>query len=87
MTGALMSIAEKLLELREAAGLSQQDLAVAAGLSVSVVSKIEQGTNTDPRLNTLKALARALNVGIDVLAELDQPDAEEPKPRRKRRKE
>jgi transcriptional regulator with XRE-family HTH domain len=79
----IMSLAEKLRELREAAQLSQQDLAVAAGMSVSIVAKIEQGVNTDPRLNTVKALARALNVSADVLIELDRPE-EPTKPRRRK---
>lgn len=51
----------RLRATRRAAGLSQQQLADRAGLSVSAVSKAEQGL-TDPRGPTLEALARALGV-------------------------
>ena len=72
--------------LRAAAGLTQQELAVAAGLSVSIVSQIEQGSNADPRGSTLQALATVLNATVDELlrvseektagAEADQAAAE-----------
>jgi transcriptional regulator with XRE-family HTH domain len=58
------SLGQCLKRLREAAGLSQQDLAVGAGLSVSVVSQIEQGKKADPRMTTVLALADALGVDI-----------------------
>jgi transcriptional regulator with XRE-family HTH domain len=69
--------------LREAAGMSQQALAVAAGVSISVVTQIEQGKKADPRLSTVAALAKALGVTIDAI--VNQP-AETPAPRRGRRK-
>jgi transcriptional regulator with XRE-family HTH domain len=47
--------------------MSQQSLAVSAGLSVSIVSQIEQGRRADPRLSTIEALATALGVGLDEL--------------------
>src|SRR5262245_32626446 len=43
--------------LREAAGMSQQDLAVKADLSLSQGSKLEQGKKADPRASTLLALS------------------------------
>src|SRR5918997_1590085 len=48
--------------LREAAGLSQQDVAVRGDLSLSLVAKLEQGKKADPRASTLLALADALGV-------------------------
>jgi transcriptional regulator with XRE-family HTH domain len=71
-------LGRRLKELREAAGLSQQALAVAAGLSTSVVSQVEQGQRQDPRISTVAALAEALGVEV---GELLKP------PRRKRGKE
>ena len=56
------SIAKRVRSLREAAGLSQQDLAVRAGLSVSLIGQIEQGKKLDPRVSTVQALAAALGV-------------------------
>jgi transcriptional regulator with XRE-family HTH domain len=56
------AIAARLKTLREGAGLSQQDVAVKADLSLSLVAKMEQGKKADPRASTLLALAGALGV-------------------------
>jgi transcriptional regulator with XRE-family HTH domain len=56
------AIAARLKSLREGAGLSQQDVAVKADLSLSLVAKMEQGKKADPRASTLLALAGALGV-------------------------
>ena len=81
MLVAMAELAEKLVALRKAAGLTQQDLAQAAGLSVSIVVKLEIGKTADPRASTLRALARALGVTVNDLLG-DEPSA----PRRRRRK-
>jgi transcriptional regulator with XRE-family HTH domain len=70
-------ISVRLKTLRERAELTQQDLAVKAGLSVAVVSQIEQGKIADPRLSTLRALAEALGVDCNTLTE---PDPKKPRP-------
>lgn len=49
---------------REAAGLSQAELARRADIRPATISDIENG-NIDPRISTIKALARALSVDID----------------------
>jgi len=56
------AIAVRIKELREAAGLSQQEVAMKADLSLSLVAKLEQGKKADPRASTLLGLAQALNV-------------------------
>jgi transcriptional regulator with XRE-family HTH domain len=63
----MIPIAENVKRLRKAAGMTQQQLAVAAGLAVSHVAQIEQGINADPRGSTLQALARALDTTVDAL--------------------
>lgn len=68
LVGELMPLRDRLRRLRTAAGLTQQQLAVKAGLSVSVVVHLEGGRIPDPRMSTLKALAKALGVGLDELA-------------------
>ncbi len=80
MAGLQMPIKDKLREMRVAAGLTQQALAMQAGLSVSAVVQIESGKVPDPRVSTLKALAKALGVSIDALAENGSEEAplEEP---------
>jgi transcriptional regulator with XRE-family HTH domain len=70
------SIGPRLKALREARQMSQQELATRAGVSISVVFRIEQGQKTglDPRLSTLMALARGLDMEPDkLLAELLGP--------------
>jgi transcriptional regulator with XRE-family HTH domain len=61
------NLAERLKRRREAAGLSQQSLAVAAGLSMSLICQLEQGQKKDPRLSTLRALAKAFGITLDEL--------------------
>jgi transcriptional regulator with XRE-family HTH domain len=56
------AISRRIRDLREAAGLSQQDVAMRAELSMSLVAKLEQGKKADPRASTLLALAHALGV-------------------------
>ena len=53
--------------LREKAGLSQQELATKARLSGSQIAQIEQGKRSDMRVSTLLALAKALRVDAGVL--------------------
>ena len=61
------AIAKRVRSLRVAAGLSQQELAVRAGLSVSLVGQIEQGKKLDPRVSTVQALVAALDVDFTTL--------------------
>lgn len=81
MVEMMTPLSANVLRLRKAAGLSQQKLATAAGLSISIISQIEQGATADPRGSTLRAIAGALGVGLDALFAL--PSEEEPKPRKK----
>jgi transcriptional regulator with XRE-family HTH domain len=75
-----MAFKDRLRRLRAAAGMTQQELATAAGLAVSAVAQMEAGKIGDPKLSTLKSLAKALGVGLLDLAENgDEP----PKPARK----
>jgi len=63
------AISVRLRALRESAGLAQQEVAMRADLSLSLVSKIEQGKKADPRASTLLALANALGVKPGALLE------------------
>jgi len=62
-----LALAARLKSLRNAAGMTQQQLAVAAGLRMSLITQMEQGSKTDPRMSTLLALARALRVNVEAL--------------------
>jgi transcriptional regulator with XRE-family HTH domain len=76
----LPPIAEKLKALREAHGLTQQELAFQSGLSISIIAQIEQGGKVDPRISTVNALAKALGVGIQDLT----GDVSNSRPRKKK---
>ncbi|WP_432158415.1 helix-turn-helix domain-containing protein [Streptomyces sp. bgisy153] len=60
-------------DIRLARGLTQEQLAERAGLSLAVVKKIEQGGNG--RLDTYHALARALRVRTSALFDPGAPHA------------
>ena len=58
------NIGSKIQKLREDKGLSQEQVARMAGLSVGYLSKLEQGAEThqNPTLKTLKSIAKILEV-------------------------
>jgi transcriptional regulator with XRE-family HTH domain len=93
-----MGFASTLRRLREAAGLSQADLARVAGVPARSIQNWEQG-RVQPRLAVLAKLAAALGVDVaELLVADDRPDArrprgrpakpkdEKPKPKRPRKK-
>src|SRR5687768_1308954 len=61
------ALSQRIKQLREAAGLSQQEVAMRGDLSLSLVAKLEQGKKADPRASTLIALGHALGVKPGVL--------------------
>jgi transcriptional regulator with XRE-family HTH domain len=63
-----VAIGQKIRELR--GELAQEQLALAAGISTSTLSRIERGTY-QPRLPTLRKIAAALGVPIGELVETD----------------
>jgi transcriptional regulator with XRE-family HTH domain len=70
MIRSMLSIAKRLKDLREAAHLSQAELALRAHLRQATISDIENGKSERIGLDTIAALADALNVQP---AELFQP--------------
>jgi transcriptional regulator with XRE-family HTH domain len=78
------SFGKRLKELRESAGLSQQDLATRAGLSVGGLAGLEQGRR-EPNWTTVLSLASALEVDCKAFQELAAPAKKTPKGRPKRK--
>lgn len=78
------SFAEKLSELREAAGLSQAVLAKKAGLSQKAVSNWEQGERL-PSWDAVLKICRALDVSCTEFEDCDAgPPPKKPRGRPKR---
>ncbi|MGE3808366.1 MAG: helix-turn-helix domain-containing protein [Gemmataceae bacterium] len=68
------AIAERIRTLREQAQMSQQELAIQADLSLSLIAKIEQGKKADPRASTLLALAGAFGIPPGQILDSLPPD-------------
>ena len=58
----------KLAKVRDKRGLSQRALAKLSDVGYVTIARIEMGT-IDPRISTLKALAKALKVKISELVD------------------
>src|SRR5437870_514447 len=64
----------KLVAARHRLGVSQVQLAQAAGVPFFTYLKVEQGTNTRPRMDTALKIARALELSVsDLLVEAALP--------------
>lgn len=60
-------LGDRVASVRKRRGLSQKELAEAAGISLSLIKKIEQGQRDRVRLETLRDLAVALGVRTSIL--------------------
>ena len=63
----ISTIAENIKKYRNKMGISQDKLSKLAGTTLHTITKIELGATPDPRINTVKKIADALNVTIDNL--------------------
>ncbi|WP_250000341.1 helix-turn-helix domain-containing protein [Actinoplanes sp. M2I2] len=63
------SIGERLRQLRSERGLTQEELARLASVSVDLVKKLEQGRRESARLTSLAALADSLDVPLSELTD------------------
>src|SRR5689334_8077888 len=65
----------KIVELRLQRKWDQKQLAQAAGVAQSVISRLEQGLQADFKISVIAAVAKALGVSVDSLLALPyQPD-------------
>ncbi|MDY6310759.1 MAG: helix-turn-helix transcriptional regulator [Cyanobacteriota bacterium] len=56
---------EKMREIKEASGLSYQEIADQCGISISAVSKIFGGFRANPSVALLAKIAKVLNCEVD----------------------
>lgn len=71
----MSKILEELVNARTAAGLTQDNLAIKAGISRMTLQRMEAGKN-DPRLSTLLVLARTLGMDLMMVPRDLRPDLE-----------
>jgi transcriptional regulator with XRE-family HTH domain len=68
----------RLKQLREAAGMTQAELAAAAGVPLRTYQTWEQGVRT-PLFDAVAKVAEALDVSLDDLAGIGHPPRRKPK--------
>jgi transcriptional regulator with XRE-family HTH domain len=74
-----INLGQRIQSVRKRRGLTQTDLSRAAGVSVSLIRKLEQGEINDTRLETAHKLAAALNIPTSDL--VPRGDAPVPDPK------
>lgn len=67
MSKDLSSIAKNIKKYRDKLGISQDKLSKLAGVTLHTLTKIETGATPDPRIETLKKIARGLDVSVNNL--------------------
>jgi len=67
MSKDISTIAKNIKKYRDKLGISQDKLSKLADVTLHTLTKIETGATTDPRIETLKKIARGLNVSVDDL--------------------
>jgi len=73
--GELGDIGSRLREEREAAGISQRELARRLGVSASLISQIESG-QSKPSVSTLYAIVTELGVSLDYVFRVHEDELE-----------
>ena len=61
------TIANNIKKYRNKLGISQDMLSKRANLAFHTIAKIEAGSTSDPRIETVKKIADALDVSLDDL--------------------
>ena len=67
MSKTKSTIGKNIKKYREKLGISQDKLSKLAGITLHTITKIESGATPDPRIETLKKIAKGLNVSVDDL--------------------
>jgi len=60
-------LAQNIKKCRKKKGVSQDKLSKLSGVTYNTIIKIESGATTNPRVETLRLIAKALDVTVDSL--------------------
>lgn len=63
----LSTIAKSIRRFRKEKGISQDGLSKKAEVAYNTIVKIESGENSNPTVDTLERIAKALNLSIEKL--------------------
>lgn len=63
-------IAQNIKRVRKKKGISQDKLSKLAEVTLTTLTKIESGINTNPTVKTIQKIAKALNVSVDDLLKI-----------------
>jgi len=63
----LPTIAKNMKKYRDRLGISQDKLSKIADVTLHTITKIESGATPDPRIETLRKIAAALDIKVDDL--------------------
>lgn len=66
-------------QLKKQKGFTNEDLSSMSGVPKGTIDKITAGTTKDPKLETLKAIARVLNCSLNDFGEEKSPSDSVPK--------
>jgi transcriptional regulator with XRE-family HTH domain len=70
---------EKIAELKKKLGLTNEELSRLSGVPKGTIDKILSGVTKDPKLETLKAIARVLGCTLDDFDDTEnKPEPSEP---------
>ena len=64
-------IAKNIKRLRKEMGISQDKLSKLADVSFHTITKIEAGDTSNPTVDTVKKIAKALGVSVDSLININ----------------
>ena len=67
MNKNLPTIAKNMKKYRDRLGISQYKLSKIADVTLHTITKIESGATPDPRIETLRKIAAALDIKVDDL--------------------
>lgn len=67
MSNDLSTIVKNIKKYRDKLGVSQDKFSKLASVILHTLTKIETGATPDPRIETLKKIAKGLNVSVDGL--------------------
>jgi transcriptional regulator with XRE-family HTH domain len=67
MSKQKLTIGDNIKKYRNKLGISQDVLSKKANLAFHTIAKIEAGSTPDPRIETVKKIANALDISLDDL--------------------